>query len=341
MAEVPDIARAPVSAAASRSGARWSGCARCWPRRSKPLAILGGSCWTRGGPGGDPRVPARQPPARRGRLPAAGALRRHRCANFVGDLGVGSDPALVAKAKEADLVLAIGTRLGEAVTQGYTLFDTAGGDADRPRLSRSRGDRPRLPPRARHRRRPQRLRRAAAATGAGAGPPGTAGRSRAARAARGSSGRCRTTRGAQSRPGHARAGEAAAAGRDLHLATPAISRPGRRASSTSPRTSASSARPTARWATACRPAIGAKIAFPGPQVVGFVGDGGFLMTGQEIATAFHHGVAPIVLVFNNQMYGTIRMYQERDLSRPRLRDRADQPGFRQVHRERSAAMARW
>ena len=35
------------------------------------------------------------------------------------------------------------------------------------------------------------------------------------------------------------------------------------------------------------------------------------MTGQEIATAFHHGVAPIVLVFNNQMYGTIRMHQER------------------------------
>jgi acetolactate synthase I/II/III large subunit len=35
------------------------------------------------------------------------------------------------------------------------------------------------------------------------------------------------------------------------------------------------------------------------------------MTGQELATAFHHGVAPIVLVFNNQMYGTIRMHQER------------------------------
>ena len=58
-------------------------------------------------------------------------------------------------------------------------------------------------------------------------------------------------------------------------------------------------------------AIGAKIAFPQRQVVAFVGDGGFMMTGQEIATAFHHGVAPIMLVFNNSMYGTIRMYQER------------------------------
>ena len=58
-------------------------------------------------------------------------------------------------------------------------------------------------------------------------------------------------------------------------------------------------------------AVGLKIAYPDRMVVSFVGDGGFMMTGQEIATAFHHGVAPIVLVFNNSMYGTIRMYQER------------------------------
>ena len=43
--------------------------------------------------------------------------------NYAGDLGVGPDPALVAHAREADLILAIGSRLGEAVTQGYTLFD--------------------------------------------------------------------------------------------------------------------------------------------------------------------------------------------------------------------------
>jgi acetolactate synthase-1/2/3 large subunit len=58
-------------------------------------------------------------------------------------------------------------------------------------------------------------------------------------------------------------------------------------------------------------AVGAKIVFPDRMVVSMVGDGGFLMTGQEIATAFHHGVAPIVLLFNNGMYGTIRMHQER------------------------------
>jgi acetolactate synthase-1/2/3 large subunit len=58
-------------------------------------------------------------------------------------------------------------------------------------------------------------------------------------------------------------------------------------------------------------AVGAKITFPDRMVVSMVGDGGFMMTGQEIATAFHHGVAPIIMVFNNQMFGTIRMHQER------------------------------
>ena len=58
-------------------------------------------------------------------------------------------------------------------------------------------------------------------------------------------------------------------------------------------------------------AIGAAIVHPDRCVIGFVGDGGMLMTGQEIATAFHHSVAPIIMVFNNQMYGTIRMHQEK------------------------------
>ena len=47
-------------------------------------------------------------------------------ANFAGDLGVGSDPGLIGKIKEADLILALGSRLGDAVTQGYTLLDMAG-----------------------------------------------------------------------------------------------------------------------------------------------------------------------------------------------------------------------
>ena len=37
-----------------------------------------------------------------------------------------------------------------------------------------------------------------------------------------------------------------------------------------------------------------------------------MMSGQEISTAVQHGGKPIILLFNNNMYGTIRMHQERD-----------------------------
>ncbi len=57
-------------------------------------------------------------------------------------------------------------------------------------------------------------------------------------------------------------------------------------------------------------AVAAKIAFPDRIVVGFAGDGDFLMNGQEIATAVQYGVNPIILVINNSSYGTIRMHQE-------------------------------
>ena len=56
--------------------------------------------------------------------------------------------------------------------------------------------------------------------------------------------------------------------------------------------------------------IAAQIAEPDRVAVCCVGDGGFGMTGQEIATAVKEGVKPVILVFNNGMYGTIRMHQE-------------------------------
>lgn len=59
-------------------------------------------------------------------------------------------------------------------------------------------------------------------------------------------------------------------------------------------------------------AIAAKLYRPQREVICFVGDGGFLMSGQEFATAVQYAANIIVLVFNNGMYGTIRMYQERN-----------------------------
>ena len=59
-------------------------------------------------------------------------------------------------------------------------------------------------------------------------------------------------------------------------------------------------------------AIAARHVYPDRPVVAFCGDGGALMTGQEIATAVQHGIDPVILVVNNAMYGTIRMHQERE-----------------------------
>ncbi|MCM2252551.1 MAG: thiamine pyrophosphate-binding protein [Ramlibacter sp.] len=50
----------------------------------------------------------------------------------------------------------------------------------------------------------------------------------------------------------------------------------------------------------------------GRTVLTMAGDGDFLMTGQELATAAQHGAKSIVVLLNNGMYGTIRMHQERD-----------------------------
>ena len=58
-------------------------------------------------------------------------------------------------------------------------------------------------------------------------------------------------------------------------------------------------------------AVAAKLLHPGRIVVAMAGDGDFLMTGQELATAVQYDAAIVVLVVNNGMYGTIRMHQER------------------------------
>jgi acetolactate synthase-1/2/3 large subunit len=57
--------------------------------------------------------------------------------------------------------------------------------------------------------------------------------------------------------------------------------------------------------------IGAAI-LTGRVVFTIAGDGDFLMNGQELATAVQHGAKSIIVLLNNGMYGTIRMHQERE-----------------------------
>jgi acetolactate synthase-1/2/3 large subunit len=57
-------------------------------------------------------------------------------------------------------------------------------------------------------------------------------------------------------------------------------------------------------------AIGAKLAHPDRVAIANCGDGGFMMTGQEMATAVQFGVKIITVVYNNSALATIRMHQE-------------------------------
>lgn len=59
-------------------------------------------------------------------------------------------------------------------------------------------------------------------------------------------------------------------------------------------------------------AVAAKLVHPECAVVSFSGDGCFLMNGQELATAMQHDLKILFMVVNNGMFGTIRMHQERD-----------------------------
>ena len=59
-------------------------------------------------------------------------------------------------------------------------------------------------------------------------------------------------------------------------------------------------------------AVAAALRFPERTIVAVAGDGDFLMNGQELATAAQYGADLIVVVVDNGAYGTIRMHQERE-----------------------------
>lgn len=278
-------------------------------KAEKPLAILGGTRWTPEG-----RAAIRDFLVGND-IPVAVSFRRQglfdgTSPHYAGDLGVGADAGLVAKARESDLILAIGTRLGEPVSQGYTLFDMAGSKP----IVHVHPEQSEI----------GRVHRAALgvvsdlnafAHAAAATPriakPRWAGWRASVRAAREAQAKAPEYEGPLN---------LAVALQQLETVLPADT------------IFTSDAGNFATWPTrfmhltdkqdflgptngamgyGVPAAIGAAVTHPDRCVVCFVGDGGALMTGQEIATAFHHGVAPIIMVFNNGMYGTIRMYQER------------------------------
>ncbi len=275
----------------------------------RPLAILGGSRWSQSARAAVAEFLAAND------IPTAVSFRRQglfdgTSPHFAGDLGVGADPALVRHAKQADLILAIGTRMGEPVSQGYTLLDMAGAGAPLVHIHPERSE-------------IGRVHRPALGIVSDINAFALALRGQRVAAPRWAEwrARVRASREAQAvSPGYEGPLDLARALQALEAALPADT------------IFTTDAGNFATWPTrflhvgrdqeflgptngamgyGVPAAIGAAITHPERHVLCFVGDGGMLMTGQEIATAFHHGVAPIILVFNNNQYGTIRMYQER------------------------------
>ncbi|HEY5807409.1 MAG TPA: thiamine pyrophosphate-dependent enzyme [Povalibacter sp.] len=73
--------------------------------------------------------------------------------------------------------------------------------------------------------------------------------------------------------------------------------------------------------------IAAKLVHPERDVIAIAGDGCFLMTSQELATAVQHDVQLVTLVIDNGSYGTIRMYQEREYPRRVMATQLRNPDF--------------
>lgn len=74
-------------------------------------------------------------------------------------------------------------------------------------------------------------------------------------------------------------------------------------------------------------AVAASLRYPDRQVVCFVGDGGLLMTGNELATAVQYGAPLALIISDNGSYGTIRMHQERIFPRRLAMTNLQNPDF--------------
>jgi acetolactate synthase I/II/III large subunit len=83
-------------------------------------------------------------------------------------------------------------------------------------------------------------------------------------------------------------------------------------------------------------ALAAALVHPGRTVVCVAGDGDFSMSGFELATAVQHDLPIVVLVVNNGTYGTIRMHQERHFPRRVIATDLGNPDFAALARAHGA-----
>ncbi len=277
----------------------------------QPLLILGGGGWS------DEACSHIKAFAEANHLPVTTAFRNqdlidNRHANFVGDLGIGINPPLGKRIKESDLVIAVGPRLGEATTGGYTLFDLPVPAQKMVHVHASAEELGRvyqatLPINSG-------MANFAAAALAMKPVEASAWKDKVAVA------RADYLKNIEpvAQPGSADL--AAIVGwlnkrlpDDVIVTNGAGNYAGYVHRFFQYRGFRTQLAPTnGSMGYGVPSAVAAKIAAPGRMVVSFSGDGCFLMNGQEFATAVQHGAHIVFIVVDNGMYGTIRMHQERD-----------------------------
>jgi acetolactate synthase I/II/III large subunit len=313
-AEVADTRRyQPVQA--SPSSAQMETLRGMLAGAKKPLLLLGGGTWTA------QACADVQKFAEANHLPVACAFRfqdllDNEHPNYVGDVGIGINPKLAARVREADVLIALGPRLGEMTTSGYSLLESP---VPRQRLVHIHPDPEELgsvyqgelmiasgAPQAAS------MLAALPAVDAGAWQH-TVAEAKAELAAW------------QVQPPIFRDGNApldlwqvvqqlmAALPHDTIITNGAgnyatwahrFFRYGGMRTQLAPTSGA--------MGYGVPSGVAAKIVEPERTVVTFAGDGEFMMTGQELATAVQYRAGVIMIVFNNNMFGTIRMHQERE-----------------------------
>ncbi|MGI9026113.1 MAG: thiamine pyrophosphate-binding protein [Burkholderiaceae bacterium] len=284
----------------------------------RPVVIVGGSGWDANACGD------LQSFAEAHALPIACAFRfqdlfDNRHAQYVGDVGIAINPAVAARIREADLIIAIGARLGEMTTSGYSLIEAP---APKQTLVHVHPDPEEL----------GRVYQPALAINAGMRAFASALRALPSRlddATRGD----RLARVREGRRAYAAWQEEPQVVRDR----PQSLNLWRIVKTLEQRLPAdfllaNGAGNFATWGhrfhryaglrTQLAPTngamgygvpagIAAKIIAPDRTVVVLTGDGDFMMTGQELATAVQEHAGVLFIVVNNGMYGTIRMHQEK------------------------------
>ena len=273
----------------------------------RPLALIGGAGWT-------PRAATDMRAfLEANRLPAGAAFRRQDALDndspsYVGDVGIGINPRLAQRVRDADVLLVVGARLGEMTTSGYTLLEAPTprqtlvhvhpgaeelGRVYRPELPILAGMEQFAAAVANYRVEPRWEEWTAAGRAdyeewqVGGSMPGELDLRRCIARLQARLPDAIVTNGAGNFTVwvhrfwryHAFPSQLAPTSGAMGYGVPA--------------------------------AVAAKLVSPDRPVVCFAGDGDFLMSGQELATAVRYDLPILILVVNNNMYGTIRMHQER------------------------------